>query len=36
MHVADPRFTANCDEQEPGLAAYIRDAITANAERALR
>lgn len=36
MYVADPRFTANYDEQEPGLAAYIRDAITANAERALR
>lgn len=34
MYVADPRFTANYDEQEPGLAAYIRDAILANAERA--
>lgn len=36
MYVADPRFTANYDGQEPGLAAYIRDAIRANAERAER
>lgn len=34
MYVADPRFTANYEQQEPGLASYIRDAITANAERA--
>jgi len=30
MYVADPRFTARYDEIEPGLAAYIRDAIEAN------
>jgi DNA-binding transcriptional MerR regulator len=35
MYVADPRFTATYDEApgEPGLAAYIRDAIHANAAR---
>jgi DNA-binding transcriptional MerR regulator len=34
MYVADPRFTAHYDEVEPGLAAYVRDAIEANAARA--
>ncbi|WP_433057347.1 TipAS antibiotic-recognition domain-containing protein [Dactylosporangium sp. CS-033363] len=33
MYVADPRFTANYDTDHPGLAAYIRDAIRANAAR---
>ncbi|MFI5907131.1 TipAS antibiotic-recognition domain-containing protein [Dactylosporangium sp. NPDC051541] len=33
MYVADPRFTANYDTGHPGLAAYIRDAIRANAAR---
>jgi DNA-binding transcriptional MerR regulator len=34
MYVADERFTAHYDERAPGLAAYVRDAITANADRA--
>jgi DNA-binding transcriptional MerR regulator len=34
MYVADPRFMAHFEEVEPGLAAYFRDAIVANAERA--
>jgi DNA-binding transcriptional MerR regulator len=34
MYVADPRFAANYEPVRPGLAAYIRDAIRANAERA--
>ena len=33
MYVADPRFTATYDDQAPGLAAYIHDAIVANADR---
>lgn len=35
LYVADPRFTAHYDEghDEPGLAAYVRDAIHANADR---
>ena len=33
MYVADPRFTKHYDDREPGLAAYVRDAILANAER---
>jgi DNA-binding transcriptional MerR regulator len=33
MYVADPRFTAHYDERAPGLAAYVRDAIVANAVR---
>lgn len=33
MYVSDPRFTATYDEQEPGLAGYVRDAIHANADR---
>jgi DNA-binding transcriptional MerR regulator len=31
MYVADPRFTAHYDDRMPGLAAYVRDAIYANA-----
>jgi DNA-binding transcriptional MerR regulator len=31
MYVADHRFTENIDRYAPGLAAYIRDAIAANA-----
>ena len=34
MYVADPRFTATYDAVAPGLAAYLRDAIHANADRA--
>ena len=34
MYVADPRFTKVYEDQEPGLAQYVRDAIHANAERA--
>ncbi len=33
MYVADPRFTKTYDDIAPGLAAYVRDAIHANAER---
>lgn len=33
MYVADPRFTAHYDQVEPGLAAYLREAVHANAER---
>jgi DNA-binding transcriptional MerR regulator len=34
MYVADPRFTVNYEKVEPGLAAYVRDAIAANAASA--
>jgi MerR family transcriptional regulator, thiopeptide resistance regulator len=34
MYTADPRFAQNYDAVAPGLSAYIRDAITANADRA--
>lgn len=34
MYVADPRFAATYDKVAPGLAAFIRDAILANADRA--
>jgi len=34
MYVADPRFTVHYDSVVPGLAAYVRDAILANARRA--
>lgn len=34
MYVADPRFTATYDSHAEGLAAWFRDAIRANAERA--
>ncbi len=33
MYVADPRFTATYEQIRPGLAAYLRDAIHANADR---
>lgn len=33
MYVADPRFRAHYEALAPGLAAYICDAITANASR---
>lgn len=33
MYVADPRFTTTYDDLEPGLAAYVHDAIHANADR---
>jgi DNA-binding transcriptional MerR regulator len=36
MYVADPRFTSNYDDAAPGLAAYLHDAIVANARRAGR
>ncbi|MGO9971574.1 MAG: MerR family transcriptional regulator [Solirubrobacteraceae bacterium] len=31
MYIDDPRFAASHDKVEPGLAAYVRDAIVANA-----
>ena len=34
MYVNDPRFAATCESLAPGLAAYLRDAIVANAKRA--
>lgn len=34
MYVADPRFTETIDGYAPGLAAYLRDAVFANADRA--
>ena len=33
MYVADPRFEATYEAIEPGMAAYLRDAIRANAGR---
>ncbi len=33
MYVADPRFTASYDQRAPGLAAFVHDAIHANANR---
>jgi len=36
MYVADPRFAANYEPLRTGLAAYIRDAIAANAQRSSR
>jgi DNA-binding transcriptional MerR regulator len=33
MYVADPRFAANYERLAPGLAAYVRGAIHANAAR---
>ena len=33
MYVADPRFTKTYEDLAPGLAAYVRDAIHANADR---
>ncbi len=34
MYVSDERFRSNYDTQTPGLAAFIRDAARANADRA--
>jgi DNA-binding transcriptional MerR regulator len=34
MYVADPRFTAHYDDRAAGLAAFVRDAVHANADRA--
>ena len=34
MYVADPRFAKHYDDQAPGLAQFVRDAMVANAERA--
>ncbi|MGO9754960.1 MAG: TipAS antibiotic-recognition domain-containing protein, partial [Solirubrobacteraceae bacterium] len=34
MYVADPRFAAHYEKVEPGLTAYVRDAIVANASGA--
>jgi MerR family transcriptional regulator, thiopeptide resistance regulator len=34
MYVSDERFRSNYDTQAPGLAAYIKDAAHANADRA--
>ena len=33
MYVADPRFTKTYEDLAPGLAAYVKDAIHANADR---
>jgi DNA-binding transcriptional MerR regulator len=33
MYVADPRFAKTYEDLEEGLAAYVRDAIHANADR---
>jgi DNA-binding transcriptional MerR regulator len=33
MYVSDPRFTKTYEDLAPGLAAYVRDAIHANADR---
>ncbi|WP_052423383.1 TipAS antibiotic-recognition domain-containing protein [Nonomuraea candida] len=33
LYVTDPRFTSAFDDTAPGLAAYFRTAITANALR---
>ncbi len=33
MYVSDPRFTKTYEDIAPGLAAYVRDAIHANADR---
>lgn len=31
LYAADPRFAVNFERREPGLAAYVRDAIAAGA-----
>ena len=31
MYLADPRFTKHYEDQRPGLAQYVHDAIMANA-----
>ena len=33
MYVSDPRFTTTYEDQAPGLARYVHDAIHANADR---
>ena len=33
MYVTDERFTAHYDDQAAGLAQYVHDAVTANADR---
>ena len=33
MYMADPRFTKTYEDMAAGLAAYVRDAIHANADR---
>ena len=33
MYIADPRFTAHFDAHREGLAAFLREAIAANAGR---
>jgi hypothetical protein len=35
MYVADERFARHYDQRRDGLAAYVRDAVLANAVRAL-
>jgi MerR family transcriptional regulator, thiopeptide resistance regulator len=35
-YIADERFTRYYDDQEPGLAQYVRDAVHANADRHVR
>ncbi len=35
MYVMDERFTAHYDDREPGLAAFVRDAIVANGLRSV-
>ena len=34
MYVADERFAKHYEDVAPGLAQYVHDAITANADRA--
>ncbi len=36
MYVSDERFRSHYDTQTPGLAAFIRDAAHANADRVAR
>lgn len=33
MYASDPRFSATYDEVSPGLAPWLRDAVSANADR---
>jgi hypothetical protein len=32
MYIADPRFTATYESEAEGLAAYVHDAVIANAD----
>jgi hypothetical protein len=34
MYIADERFAKRYEDVAPGLARYVHDAITANADRA--